>query len=61
MIKKSLDLLPVYIKEGKFPEKPNEIAIMDWAANYFDEDIKIGDKITLPIGERKFIDTGKKE
>lgn len=33
---------------------------MDWAANYFDEDIKIGDKITLPIGERKFIDTGKK-
>lgn len=58
--KKALELLPYYIDEGRFPEKPNEIAITDWAVNYFDENIKIGDKITLPMGERNFIDTGKK-
>ncbi len=58
---KILRFTPSIYKRGKIPRKPNEIAIMDWAANYFDEDIKIGDKITLPIGERKFIDTGKKE
>ena len=58
--KKALDLLPLDIAEGRFPEKPNEIAITDWAVNYFDEDIKIGDEITFPIGERKLIDTGKK-
>ena len=58
--KKALDLLPLDIAEGRFPEKSNEIAITDWAVNYFDEDIKIGDEITFPIGERKLIDTGKK-
>lgn len=58
--KKALDLLPYYIEEGRSPEKPNEIVISGWAVNYFDENIKIGDKITLPMGERNFIDTGKK-
>lgn len=58
--KKALELLPCYIDEGRFPEKPNEIAITDWSVNYFHENIKIGDKITLPMGERNFIDTGKK-
>ena len=57
---KALELLPYNIGEGRFPEKPNEIAIPDWIVNYFDKDIKVGDKITLPMGERNFIDTGKK-
>lgn len=58
--KKALELLPYCIDEGRFPEKTNEIAITDWAVNYFDENIKIGDKVTLPMGERNFIDTGRK-
>lgn len=50
--KKALDMLPFNLKEGKFPETSDEIAIEYWMTNYFDREVKLGDKIRLTIGNR---------
>ncbi len=52
--KKALDMLPFNLKEGRFPETSDEIAIEYWMTNYFDREVKLGDKIKLTIGNRIF-------
>lgn len=52
--KKALDMLPFNLKEGRFPETSDEIAIEYWMTNYFDKEVKLGDKIKLTIGNRVF-------
>lgn len=48
----SLEMLPLALKEGRFPISSDEIAIEYWMHNYFEEDVKIGDKINLTVGDR---------
>lgn len=55
--KEALDLLPYTIGEGRFPENSYEIAIDPSTVKYFEEEVKIGDKIKLDVGDRKFIDS----
>lgn len=42
---KALELLPYRAKEGKFPEKEEEVAIEEWALSYIDKNAKVGEKI----------------
>lgn len=44
------ELLPIDLKEGRLPETSDEIAIEYWIKDYFEQDIKLGDKIKLPVG-----------
>ena len=50
--KKALEMLPFNLKEVIFPETSDEIAIEYWMTNYFDKEVKLGDKIRLTIGNR---------
>ncbi|WMM25160.1 ABC transporter permease [Tissierella sp. MB52-C2] len=50
--KKTIEMLPFDLKEGRFPENSDEIAIEYWMTNYFDKEVKLGDKIKLTIGNR---------
>ncbi|MBU5439701.1 ABC transporter permease [Tissierella sp. MSJ-40] len=52
----ALNMLPYKIKEGRFPKTSDEIAIEPLTAKYFEKEVKIGDKINLTIGDRKFIE-----
>ena len=67
---KALDMLPYKIKEGRFPNTSDEIAIEYWMANYFENKVNLGDTIKLAIGqsilddkghEVKFDERGEKE
>lgn len=49
---KSLGMFPFDLKEGRFPEKSDEIVIENWMVNYLEEEVNIGDKISLTIGNR---------
>jgi len=49
----ALDLLPIEISEGRAPENSNEIVIEKWILSYFEEEVALGDKITLSLGNRK--------
>ncbi len=44
---KGLELLPFRIKEGKFPEKENDIALEKWTLKSIDKNAKVGSKITI--------------
>lgn len=46
------ELLPKKVKEGRLPERPDEIIIEKWMLNYVGEDTKLGDKVWLVVGER---------
>ena len=46
------NMFPTDIKEGRFPESPDEIAIDYWMLQELPEGTRIGDTITLSIGER---------
>lgn len=50
----ALNMLPYRIKEGRFPKNSYEIAIEPGTATYFENEVKIGDKINLTIGDRIF-------
>lgn len=50
--KKTIEMLPFKLREGRFPENSNEIAIEYWMINYFDKEVKLGDKVRLTIGNR---------
>lgn len=50
--KKSLEMLPFNISEGRVPETPEEIALEHWVTEYFDKEVKLGDKIKLNLGNR---------
>lgn len=52
----ALELLPYRIKEGHFPEAPDEVAIEKWALRYIDQQAKPGDVIYLE--NQKFILAG---
>ena len=52
----SIGMLPYTLKEGRFPEASDEIVIEYWMHNYFDQDLTIGDKINLTIGDRMLED-----
>ena len=45
-------MVPFELKEGRFPKGPDEIVIENWMINYFEEEVKLGDKINLNIGHR---------
>lgn len=49
--KKAMEMLPLSLKEGNLPKNENEIAIEQWALEYISNNPKVGDKITLPLGE----------
>lgn len=51
----ALKMLPFNLKEGRFPIHSDEIAIEYWIADYFDKEVKIGDKINLTLGKRSSI------
>jgi len=44
---KALELLPYTIKEGKFPEKENDVALEKWTLKIIDKNAKVGSKITI--------------
>jgi len=44
------DLLPIDLKEGRLPESEDEIVIEYWMRRYLGEDIKVGDKLSLKLG-----------
>lgn len=44
---KALELLPYKVKQGKFPENENQVAIEKWALSRIDKNGKIGDKIKV--------------
>lgn len=50
---KALHLLPYRMNEGRRPEASYEIAIEKWITQYLGEDVKLGDKIKLSMGDRK--------
>lgn len=45
-------LLPIKLSEGRLPESSSEIIIEKWVLRYIDENLEVGDKIRLNIGER---------
>lgn len=49
----ALDILPYDISEGKAPKNSNEIVIEKWMNRYLEEEVAIGDKVILPLGERQ--------
>lgn len=53
---KALELMPYRIKEGKFPENPNEAAIEKWFQRKIDSNAKLGSKIK--INDKEYILTG---
>ncbi|WP_270474706.1 ABC transporter permease [Clostridium cochlearium] len=48
----ALSMIPINIKEGRLPQKENEIAVEYWVPDYLSGKPKIGDKIKLDVGER---------
>lgn len=48
------NMLPHRIKEGRFPKNSYEIAIEPGIVTYFENEVKIGDKLNLTIGDRIF-------
>ncbi len=50
---KALELMPYKIKEGKFPEKENEVAVEKWVLSYIDKNAKAGDNIKFNNKEYK--------
>lgn len=42
---KALELLPCKVKQGKFPENENQVAVEKWILSHIDKNAKIGDKI----------------
>ena len=53
---KALELLPYKAKEGKLPQKANEIAVEKWILNYIAKDAKVGSKIK--ISNKEYILSG---
>lgn len=45
-------MLPIRLIEGRLPENKDEIVIEKWTREFFKEDLKVGDTISLPIGNR---------
>ena len=52
--KSSIEMLAYNISEGRVPETPDEIALEYWVTEYFDREVKLGDKIKLNLGNRIF-------
>ncbi|MGO1469914.1 MAG: ABC transporter permease, partial [Tissierella sp.] len=50
--KNAKEMLPIRLIEGRLPENKDEIVIEKWTREYFNEDLEVGDTITLPIGNR---------
>lgn len=48
----ALSMIPINVKEGRLPQKENEIAVEYWVPDYLSGKPKIGDKIKLDVGER---------
>ncbi|UZW13570.1 FtsX-like permease family protein [Clostridium pasteurianum] len=53
---KALELLPMKIKEGRFPKEKNEVALEKWVLPYIGDNIKVGDNIK--IQNREYTLTG---
>lgn len=49
---RALSMFPINIKEGRLPQKENEIAVEYWVPDYLPGKPEIGEKIKLDIGER---------
>ncbi|KAJ52551.1 putative ABC transport system permease protein [Clostridium tetanomorphum] len=49
---RALSMFPINIKEGRLPQKENEIIVEYWVPDYLPGKPEIGDKIKLDIGER---------
>jgi len=47
---------PITLNEGRLPENENEIVISDSIESNGKVSLKIGDQLTLPVGNRMFID-----
>ncbi|WDV46169.1 FtsX-like permease family protein [Clostridiaceae bacterium M8S5] len=47
----SPDITPVKLKEGSLPTNSNELVVDTWVLNYLPGNAKIGDNVTLDLGE----------
>lgn len=56
MEKKTFDELKFNLLEGRFPENENEILISKHILTNAEVEIKIGDKVSFDIGNRKTLD-----
>ncbi len=57
--KNAINGYKISIKEGRFPAKEGEIVLSDNIINLIDDNLKIGDKITLKVGD--MFDSSKKK
>lgn len=48
----AIAFLPYTLKEGRFPETSDEIVMEFWIKGYFEQEVKIGDTISLVVGDR---------
>lgn len=55
LTEEALNMLPYTIEEGRFPQNSSELAIDPTTATYFENIVKIGDRVNLTIGDRVFI------
>lgn len=53
--REAMDLMPVFLSEGRMPDSPEEVIIPDYLlANMGEETIKVGDQLSLELGERTY-------
>lgn len=55
----AFNLLPYEVSEGRMPKNSKEIIIEKWMIKYFNREIKLGDTLTLPLGNRKLNQDGE--
>ena len=48
----AMDILPIYLTEGRFPESPNEVVLSDHISYNGGVTYELGDTLTLEVGER---------
>ncbi|WP_078556328.1 ABC transporter permease [Bacillus alkalicellulosilyticus] len=53
--------VPLMLKEGRFPQAPNEIVLSEEISTNAKVDYQIGDKLFLEVGERVFLDGASQE
>ncbi|RXI67910.1 ABC transporter permease [Clostridium tetani] len=57
----ALSMIPINVKQGRLPQKENEIVLEYWVPDYLSGKPKIGDKIKLDIGKRIVKEKGSKD
>lgn len=56
---KAFDMFPVTLKEGRLPQKQDEIAVEYWVLDYLPGNPGLGDSVSLDVGVRKDKETNE--